>query len=891
MLAVASESMAKAFRYVIDEDSGYRLYFNYNEGFPEVTLLGYDYNNLAYFTKTRIDIPAEIEINGQKYKVTSINTRDNSYDIEHCLYVPETVTAVTIPNTVRCISFLDLPGNSSIAELRIPGSIKAQELPKINISGCMRKLVFEEGCEVVGGWYNCPFLTSVELPQTYKIFTRAFSFDWKINEYHVPEGCKHFGGFKSTTIRKLTLPKSLWTENEEADGVGALENYFLAEMPNLENLIADFEHPVMPDYRYPKFFGDDPDDPTYYDIPGPKKLTLWVPRGCKQNFAPGYLQGGEELMGTHPICYSAIPRVYEGTPDAPYRLLFDGDNFVSTIDGVSYIFTVSQSDPQVVGSTGNYYCFMRHYYGGDLPTDYELPERIAEPVRKGYYVNGAFTERSYSCFINAYYSADIPQHTVFPSDWLRQLENPASNVRSITIGPNTPALPNGLFTAFTGVKTVIAKCKNPTASGGQVFNPSVYANAVLKPGDGMVKTYCETVGWNEFKHIQGSSTIDGKVWEFYDKTSGNSFYGYSRPGGGYGLGNGHSPRYNRSIVLYEPSEAGSLAPRRIEDNEEENTATVWLTLPSTLEEGAQDADGNFISLDFSSLNDSIYYEDTSLRGVILPAKTDSIGKAAFEGCKGLLDIGFGRYYPENPPLIGENAFKDTPEELRFWVPLGQLKKYHDAEGYGDFTLMGGTMNKYFYISGGQFSQLLDDNQEMMFYHNTANKSIMVYNNYRDENCIINSSLAGDVVIPDEVLGMPVETIEYQAFSQATEMTGITIPASVTLIRPIAFVGCTGLKNVILLGTTPPTINHSNMFDDDTYANATLWVPEGSLDAYSNAQGWQNFGQIKEGNPTGIAHLRHRSYAKARYYLLDGRMLNDTPSQKGLYIINGRKVLK
>ena len=47
MLAVASESMARSFEYMIDEDSGYRLVFDYADDGTEATLLGYDYYNLA----------------------------------------------------------------------------------------------------------------------------------------------------------------------------------------------------------------------------------------------------------------------------------------------------------------------------------------------------------------------------------------------------------------------------------------------------------------------------------------------------------------------------------------------------------------------------------------------------------------------------------------------------------------------------------------------------------------------------------------------------------------------------------------------------------------------------------------------------------------------------
>ena len=58
---------------------------------------------------------------------------------------------------------------------------------------------------------------------------KVIYFDWKIKDYRVPEGCWYFGGFKSSTIKKLHLPKSLLTENEETEGRGAIGGYFLAE--------------------------------------------------------------------------------------------------------------------------------------------------------------------------------------------------------------------------------------------------------------------------------------------------------------------------------------------------------------------------------------------------------------------------------------------------------------------------------------------------------------------------------------------------------------------------------------------------------------------------------------------------------------------------------------
>jgi uncharacterized repeat protein (TIGR02543 family) len=57
-----------------------------------------------------------------------------------------------------------------------------------------------------------------------------------------------------------------------------------------------------------------------------------------------------------------------------------------------------------------------------------------------------------------------------------------------------------------------------------------------------------------------------------------------------------------------------------------------------------------------------------------------------------------------------------------------------------------------------------------------------------------SSLTGSIVIPGEHDGKAVTKIEDQAFYQA-DITGITIPSSITTIGTYAFAGCTGLTEV------------------------------------------------------------------------------------------------
>ena len=47
--------------------------------------------------------------------------------------------------------------------------------------------------------------------------------------------------------------------------------------------------------------------------------------------------------------------------------------------------------------------------------------------------------------------------------------------------------------------------------------------------------------------------------------------------------------------------------------------------------------------------------------------------------------------------------------------------------------------------------------------------------------------------------------------------------------------------------TPPFISYNNYspFDSDTHQNATLYVPQGSIDAYKSNYPWSNFKHIVE----------------------------------------------
>ncbi len=117
---------------------------------------------------------------------------------------------------------------------------------------------------------------------------------------------------------------------------------------------------------------------------------------------------------------------------------------------------------------------------------------------------------------------------------------------------------------------------------------------------------------------------------------------------------------------------------------------------------------------------------------------------------------------------------------------------------------------------------------------------------------------GDIVIPAIVNyggRMFVRYVDNEAFYGCSELTSVTLPEYMQEIGVVAFSGCSKLKSITLLNTTPPdclTDNHGdNPFDDGLYGiyfnydACTLYVPEGCVDTYREADIWKNFTNIKE----------------------------------------------
>jgi hypothetical protein len=120
---------------------------------------------------------------------------------------------------------------------------------------------------------------------------------------------------------------------------------------------------------------------------------------------------------------------------------------------------------------------------------------------------------------------------------------------------------------------------------------------------------------------------------------------------------------------------------------------------------------------------------------------------------------------------------------------------------------------------------------------------------------------------------------------------VTLPEGLQSVGKEAFSHSYALKNIIAKMKDPFPFGQMALYSVPK-GQMSLYIPEGTRDAYVQA-GWLNFfDNVVEMTETGIETLSTSRLqpSSPNYFSLSGRSLPSLPTQKGIYIKDGRKVL-
>ncbi len=257
------------------------------------------------------------------------------------------------------------------------------------------------------------------------------------------------------------------------------------------------------------------------------------------------------------------------------------------------------------------------------------------------------------------------------------------------------------------------------------------------------------------------------------------------------------------------------------------------------------------------IGDWAFSDCSGLISITIPNSVTSIGQSAFHGCSGLTSIDI----PNSVTSIGQSAFGNCTDLTSITIPnsvtsIGEWA-FSGCTGLTSITI-GNSVRSIGYEAfdncTGLTSITIPESVTSIgyraFWGCTGLTSITIPESVTS---IGFGAFNGCTSLTSVTIPNSVTSIGSEAFYNCTSLTSVTIPNSVTSIGYGAFNGC-DISTVISLIEEPFAItgksNNYRTFSTNTFNNATLYVPVGTIDKYNATNGWKDFLFIEEGNGGG-----------------------------------------
>lgn len=244
--------------------------------------------------------------------------------------------------------------------------------------------------------------------------------------------------------------------------------------------------------------------------------------------------------------------------------------------------------------------------------------------------------------------------------------------------------------------------------------------------------------------------------------------------------------------------------------------------------------------------------NTLMRGcgtTIIPNTVQIIGQHAFAGCLNLSDASI----PNSVTTIEDNAFSNCRALTSVVIPSSVTLLYQQSfSGCSSLKSIRVDENNRTYDSRNNCNAVIE----------TATKTLLI-------GCQSTIIPKGITSIADrsfyscenlDSIKIPygVTSIGNNAFYNCRGLVYVEIPNSVKTINYGAFNECYNIQTVVSKIKDPEGMNQMEWAFSGSYGSATLFVPNGTKQAYKNRYGWDNFYYIEEmgGDPLAAPTLTY-----------------------------------
>ena len=235
--------------------------------------------------------------------------------------------------------------------------------------------------------------------------------------------------------------------------------------------------------------------------------------------------------------------------------------------------------------------------------------------------------------------------------------------------------------------------------------------------------------------------------------------------------------------------------------------------------------------------------------IVIPPLVTTIGERAFAGCHIPSVV-----ISEGVTTIERGAFSSCPiGALHIPSTLISISPENNAYGEGAFhnctRLQSITVDEAnpVYDSRGNCNALIETATNTLL-KGCKNTVIPDDITIIGHNAFLSINELNTIIIPNSV-----ERLETSAFAGCNSLTTITLPSNISYIG-VGALNCCGLTSIVSKSSTPPTA-YNSLWEygyDNSFMGVNrdipIYIPIGTIDAYSNAPGWDYFTNFIEEEP-------------------------------------------